>query len=404
MKERRAYALAFTVGLCCASAGVLTFARAVWRERIEANCRYAKVRALTDAFGLLVPGMEREQIESTFARCVEPARLGGIDYYVGRRDGMVVGYGLDIAGRGRYGPIRGILAVAADRRSILALRIYEQNETPGLGGRIASPTWLGQFGGKPLSPLGLVFSDRASGRNVVKPVTGASKTMYSLSRILNAAIARFLAGGEDMVELRPVQDPNHVSKATPGLPKNEDKPPHLRPETLKRPPFMVPAGGAVNLALHRPVSASEEPILGWEDLEKITDGDKRSTAQECVDFGPGRAHVQIDLGAERTIYAVAVWHDYKNPNIYNDVIVQVSGDPEFQQGVRTLFNNDHDNSSGLGQGRDPAFIARWWAELIDARGPTYEGTRCRYVRVWTHAGLNRIDTRFVEIAVYGRDQ
>jgi hypothetical protein len=163
---------------------------------------------------------------------------------------------------------------------------------------------------------------------------------------------------------------------------------------------MVPPG-LTNLALGKPVASSmeEEPIEG--KLSQVTDGILKSGAYDTVMLDPGPNYVQIDLGGPYTVFAVVVWHDYKNPVIYRDVIVQVSEDPEFSNPI-TLFNTDHDDSSGLGQGNDPAYWARWWGEIADARGPDKAGTRAQFVRVYTNGGEGEEDSKLVEVKVYGR--
>jgi len=396
VKDNKLYAVVFTIILCCASSAVLTFAKAVWHNRIEANKNFSKIHAVIDAVGLLGEG----DVRDTYNDYVTEARQGEMNYYEARKGGEVIGFAVEVEGRGKYGPIKGILAFGPNKQKLLNLRIYEHNETPGLGGRIAEPEWLGQFTGKPCGPAGLVFSDKTTGPNVIKPVSMASKTMFSLSKILNKSIAQFLAGGADVEELNLGLSGDTVTKATPGYPKNQPKPPHLRDE-VKRPPFMVPKGGAVMLSKGKEVTSSMDmpPIIG--ELAQLTDGILKSGQFDYVEMDPGPQWVQVDLGAEHTIYAVVVWHYYKNPIIYNDVIVQVSNDKEFKTGVVTLFNNDHDNSSELGKGEDTAYFGRWWGELVDARGPDNAGTKCRYVRVWTNGGTADEDTRFVEVAVFG---
>ena len=42
--------------------------------------------------------------------------------------------------------------------------------------------------------------------------------------------------------------------------------------------------------------------------------------------------------------------------VYHDVIVQVADDPDFIENVRTIFNNDSDNTSGLGVGTDREYF------------------------------------------------
>ena len=58
------------------------------------------------------------------------------------------------------------------------------------------------------------------------------------------------------------------------------------------------------------------------------------------------------------------WHDHRYVQAMHDVIIQVSDDPEFKQSVTTLFNNDTDNSTGLGPGTD-----REYFETAEGRRP-----------------------------------
>jgi Na+-transporting NADH:ubiquinone oxidoreductase subunit NqrC len=393
----------FTLALCCICAGLLTVAHVRWKQRIEANENYARVLALVDALGLVSAEAPRKTVMDVFDRQVAETKRGDMVIWEGRKDGALTGYAVHLEGRGKYGPIKGILAFTPDRQRIKALRIYEQQETPGLGGRIASREWLQQFDGLPMvvdGNAGIIISSTVKGPNVVDAITGASKTTYSIGQLMNTLIARFLAGGMALEPLDLHLGADAVTRATPGYPKNLQKPPHLR-EEVRRPDFMVPPG-TVNLALGKPVTSSMEeiPIIG--ELSQIVDGVKKSGEFDYVEMDPGLQWVQIDLEAVHTVYCIVVWHYYKNPVIYNDVIVQIADDKDFTENVQTVFNNDHDNSAGLGQGTDTAYFARWWGELVDTRGPGKQGTRTRYVRVFTHGGCGGEESRFVEIAVYGK--
>ena len=402
-KDRPFYAIAFTVALCCLCAWLLTMAQVRWRPRIEANENYARVQALVEALGLVGPGASREAVTKAFRSGITETKRGEMTIWEGHKNGKSTGWAVLLEGRGKYGPIKGILAFAPDERHIKALRIYEQQETPGLGGRIASPEWLRQFQGLPMvtnGTPGIVISSKIKGPNVVDAITGASKTTYSLGKLMNTLINRFLSGGMALEPLDLQLGPDAVTRATPGYPKNLKKPPNLRRE-VRRPDFMVPPG-TVNLARGKKVTSSmtEEPIIG--ELPQIVDGVKKSGEFDYVELDPGLQWVQIDLGAEHTVYGIVIWHYYKNPVIYNDVIVAVADDAAFTRNRRIVFNNDYDNSAGLGKGTDTSYFARWWGELVDTRGPSKNGIRTRYVRVYTNGGCGGEDTRFVEIAVYGK--
>src|SRR5213075_1724606 len=118
--------------------------------------------------------------------------------------------------------------------------------------------------------------------------------------------------------------------------------------TLKGTPEDLPAGPNVE-----PLS-DVAPYLG--ELSRITDGKKEAVDDDAVEFRKGTQWVQVDLGQSFAIHAIAMWHDHRYVQVVHDVILQVSDDPEFKSGVTTLYNNDTDNSSGLGVGTDREYL------------------------------------------------
>ncbi|MDD5326995.1 MAG: hypothetical protein PHY02_04165 [Phycisphaerae bacterium] len=167
-----------------------------------------------------------------------------------------------------------------------------------------------------------------------------------------------------------------------------------KPLGRPRPPFLAPAG-TKNVALGKPVvSTDEEPIIG--EIEMITDGDKEAGDGSYVELAPFQQNVTIDLGAEYNVYAVLVWHYHKEARVYLDVVVQVADDPDFITNVRTLFNNDDDNSSGLGSGSDMHYVETAEGKLIDAKG-----VRARYVRLYSNGSSSNELNHYIEVEVYG---
>lgn len=159
-------------------------------------------------------------------------------------------------------------------------------------------------------------------------------------------------------------------------------------------PFLLPKG-AVNLALHKPVTSSDnDPHIGA--LDQITDGDKEGGEGSYVEIGPGLQWIQIDLGRPCTLYAVLVWHNAAWPGLHKDVIVQLSDDPRFREGVRTIFNNDSDNSSKLGRGTDREFFEAIGTKVIDAKGIV-----ARYVRLYSNGRMQHDCSTYVEVEVHG---
>lgn len=180
-----------------------------------------------------------------------------------------------------------------------------------------------------------------------------------------------------------------------GTPENLKAPNLERPLGKPRPAFLAPAG-TVNVAAGKLVSSSDEdPVIG--DLDMIVDGEKAGTDGTYVELKEGRQHVTIDLEAPHTLYAVVVWHFLKQPRVYHDVVVQVADDPDFLTNVRTLFNNDHDNTSGLGVGGHKNYVNTAEGKLVDAGGVV-----ARYVRLYSNGSTASPANHYVEVEVWGK--
>lgn len=164
----------------------------------------------------------------------------------------------------------------------------------------------------------------------------------------------------------------------------------------KAPPIGVAPTGWANLALHQPVTSSDpEPIIG--SLTLVNDGEKSIGEGYYVELMDGPHWVQIEMEEESTVYVVWLWHSAGRDNLLcHDVVVEISSDPEFRTGVTQVFNNDYDNSSGHGLGRDAPYLESNYGKVIQV-----DGVPGRYVRCH-HNGSTLQDTnRYVEIEVYG---
>ena len=180
-----------------------------------------------------------------------------------------------------------------------------------------------------------------------------------------------------------------------GTPQDIKVPNLKKPLGRPRPPFYAPVG-TKNVAFGKPVTSTDEfPIIG--ELECITDGDKEGADGSFVELGPFPQHVTIDLEAEYNIYAIVVWHYHKQARVYFDVVVQVASDPDFTANVTTVFNNDIDNSLGLGVGKDMHYTETAEGKLIDAKG-----ARARYIRLHSKGNTHDDVNHYIEVEVYGK--
>jgi hypothetical protein len=165
--------------------------------------------------------------------------------------------------------------------------------------------------------------------------------------------------------------------------------------------LMVPQG-TTNIALNKPVSCSSgKPLMG--ELALVTDGSMkcmrgRQLFHADVDLGPGIQYITIDLDALYSVYAIRFWHTYAMNPVYLDIIVQTANDQEFTRNSHILFNNDHDDSIGLGAGAgtDNNYIEYLTGKLV--RG---NGVKARYVRLYSNGNWGGDRNHYAEVEVYG---
>ncbi len=182
-----------------------------------------------------------------------------------------------------------------------------------------------------------------------------------------------------------------------GTPQDTKVPNLEKPLGKARPPFLAPEG-TKNVALGKPISSSdEEPIIG--EIEMITDGDKEAADGSYVELGPFVNHVTIDLEATYEIYAIVAWHYHKQARVYFDVVVQVADDADFITNVKTVFNNDIDNSAGLGVGKDKHYTETNEGRLFDVLA---QGIKTRYVRFYSNGNTSNDLNHYIEVEVYGK--
>ena len=218
--------------------------------------------------------------------------------------------------------------------------------------------------------------------NIAKPILLGGVALSLLAGTASAA---------DKVPLK-IEVPRPVFIGTPKPIKGF---PHLEKKAAKRGDILVPAG-TTNIAKDKEVTSSDDfPIIG--DLEFITDGDKDGEEGYFVELAPKKQWVQIDLEKASEIYGILIWHFHSQARAYHDVVIQVSDDPDFVDGVKTVYNNDHDNSSGFGVGKEAAYVETYKGRYIDAKG-----AKGQYLRLWSAGNSTNAMNHYIEVEVFGK--
>lgn len=146
-----------------------------------------------------------------------------------------------------------------------------------------------------------------------------------------------------------------------------------------------------NLAAGKLFTAS-----AFSNLKLITDGSKNTNGYTDDYPASGLQYVQVDLGGNFDINDIKLWHYFGDGRKYHDVIVQVSNDPTFNTGVKTVFNNDTNNSAARGSGANGEY-----AETSSGLDISLDAVNGRYVRFYSNGNTVNNNNHYVEIEIYG---
>lgn len=120
-------------------AGVLAFVNALTQDPIRATAA----------------ANEQNAVKAVLPAGVVSVEAAGDDVFVGRdAAGAVVGYAAKGSDAGGYGgDIVLMVGLKADKRTVVCYQTLEAAETPGLGMKLTTPEFAGQFAGKSAANL-----------------------------------------------------------------------------------------------------------------------------------------------------------------------------------------------------------------------------------------------------------
>ncbi|HBG27190.1 MAG: hypothetical protein A2Y10_07445 [Planctomycetes bacterium GWF2_41_51] len=135
------------------------------------------------------------QMHSLFLEKVQPPDQQSAGAYTVTQNGNITAYALPLEGQGFWAEIKIVIGIADDKKTILGLAVYQQNETPGLGAEIAKPEFKNQFEGKIISePPTLIDFARPGAplnQSSVHAITGATQTSVRLEKIINDGLKKW---------------------------------------------------------------------------------------------------------------------------------------------------------------------------------------------------------------------
>jgi Na+-transporting NADH:ubiquinone oxidoreductase subunit C len=163
----------------------------------EANADAQRNRNILNVLQVPYPAeASSQQLVKIFEENVRLEQLGELEVYryvppkdSGNDETVAVGF----EGPGLWGPVKGFLALDQDMKTIQAITFYEHEETPGLGGEIASSWFEEQFEGKSIVDadgiVGIIISSAGEpAPNKVDAITGATMTCDKVQAMLNETL------------------------------------------------------------------------------------------------------------------------------------------------------------------------------------------------------------------------
>lgn len=193
------YVIVYAAALGTACALLLTFASSFTAPYREDNAKAEENRNVL--MSLNVPfdskASSKELVE-IFNKNVSEKMIGDLTTYVYSFEGTdeVQALAVRFEGPGLWGPVKGFLALESDMKTIRGITFYQQEETPGMGGEIASDWFRQQFVGKSIidkkGKSGIVIRSPGAvlALNEVHAITGATMTCDKVQDMLNTVIEK----------------------------------------------------------------------------------------------------------------------------------------------------------------------------------------------------------------------
>ncbi|MGQ9615609.1 MAG: FMN-binding protein [Spirochaetota bacterium] len=159
------------------------------REKVLLNESLVLKKAILSSSGIEPPEDPRD-IEKLYSEKVREARGddGYVIYYsIIEKDPLhPKSYVFIQSGAGLWGNITIAIGYDPVIERIMGFEVIDQNETPGLGGRITEPWFKEQFRGK-RAPLTTVPEGTQAGASEIDAITGATTSSNAIKDIVNAA-------------------------------------------------------------------------------------------------------------------------------------------------------------------------------------------------------------------------
>lgn len=193
-----AYPIIFMTAVTAITVLLLALLNQSTLAKVEENQELDLRRKILYVFDMYDEGVTTdEEVSQIFDTSVEESTDSlGRQIYTLVENGQPQAYAVPFDGPGLWGSINGYIGVDSNVDTVTGIEFIEQNETPGLGGRISEAPYKEQFRGVDISNASdrYIINRPATGGNV-DAVTGATQTSTYVQNMLNEDLDIFVNEG-----------------------------------------------------------------------------------------------------------------------------------------------------------------------------------------------------------------
>lgn len=107
------------------------------------------------------------------------------------RAGQPLGYAIEAIGPGFSDPIRLLIGYDHAHRTLIAMKILDSKETPGIADGVLKPAFTGQFEGANVPVVGIKASPKPAEKGSVVLITGATISSRAVLKAINTTLDRW---------------------------------------------------------------------------------------------------------------------------------------------------------------------------------------------------------------------
>ena len=187
--SKRIMIVVFTVLVTVVFIAPISLLYLLTKPTVDLNEEVFLKRSVLYAAGLDLPPSPAQLVALFNERVEERSGQGGAYYVLKGEGGEPAGYVFLRTGPGLWGEITAAVGFDRGLETLTGVDFLKQNETPGLGARIAEKWFREQFRGK-RGPFIVVGEGQPSQENEFDAITGATLTTNFVKDLLNGTVAQ----------------------------------------------------------------------------------------------------------------------------------------------------------------------------------------------------------------------